>query len=530
MSQPDSAYSARWLSKAPVWVRDAIVKVLTGLVLGLLTALILVTLSTHPFPELQDYGQDLGLRVNVYLQRLGRASSGAAVPMGESAQSYVFVDVDPEFGLDAIEGGPSVAALSTSMQPCAALARAHSARYRIAVDGAAPAASSGATVSLNCAAARPINRHLLAELVQQLSAWQPRVIVLDVLIAHEPGIVTGEENRALVQAVQKRSGTGAHVPIVWAEPAVMAGRLGEHAGQVRAEGQRVLVPDPTLRVYAAIALPTPGNPVRRYPKCVFHTGDAVAVPSLPYQAARLASGTSLAGDPVCTPASMALHDNAPRIVYTLPSSGGHQDDVRGASRAQWAHYRQIYNRCLAAAVWNRAGSACADARTYEGKVVVIGASHPARRDRHYTPLGDMSGSEVVINTIRSFASYPLNKDKTFGETLLTKIQIVAWCSLVWFAYFLVSCKLRRTSAPGGSARVRRALTLLLLFPMTLAAVCMLALQLSFNASGPVPSVDVLIPVLAVAMDVYVEQASKLLHWLEGRLERLLGVPSQPEHH
>ena len=65
----------------------------------------------------------------------------------------------------------------------------------------------------------------------------------------------------------------------------------------------------------------------------------------------------------------------------------------------------------------------------------------------------------------------------------------------------------------------------LAFVVALLAVIAVALYGSFRTFGPAPSLDVLIPVLAIALDEYVEQVSKVLHRVEACVESLLGVSS-----
>ena len=54
----------------------------------------------------------------------------------------------------------------------------------------------------------------------------------------------------------------------------------------------------------------------------------------------------------------------------------------------------------------------------------------------------------------------------------------------------------------------------LVFLIALILVLALAVALSFELDGPVPSMDVLIPVLAIALDVYVEGMKKVIHLSE----------------
>jgi hypothetical protein len=281
-------------------------------------------------------------------------------------------------------------------------------------------------------------------------------------------------------------------------------------------------------------VPAPGQPVRRYPKCLFlEASDATAVPSLPFLAANILRTPGSLPDNLCPqprPADRGTHadaDNVPRIVYTLPPLASHQDDVRSSpARARWALYREIYNRCLATWFWDERGSECGDSRIYKDKVVVVGASNPLRRDRHYTPLGDMAGAEVVINAIESFLVYPDNRDRSFLEILCADMRTVWWSGVIWFGYFLVQGWSHRPR-PGTVTWWRRASRKVLLGLAFLAAfglVCAVTVMDAFHPGGPVPSLDLLIPTLAIGLEVYVEALSGLVHWIEGWGRRLLRVP------
>ena len=61
---------------AVTWITEAVINWLTGLVLGLATAACIVFLSSRVFPELEDFGVDLGMRVDG-----GKRSRYAATPV-----------------------------------------------------------------------------------------------------------------------------------------------------------------------------------------------------------------------------------------------------------------------------------------------------------------------------------------------------------------------------------------------------------------------------------------------------------------
>jgi CHASE2 domain-containing sensor protein len=478
--------------RAPAWVREAIVKTLAGLMLGLVTAAAIVWVSNSAFPGLQAFGEDLGLRLGAAVDRM-RAGVWGRPRTPQQDVSFVFLDVDPQ---------PTPGA---SEDACAALARA--------ARGAGPSGRLPSAAS-SCSSARPVNRYLLAALIEELRKRGARLVVMDIVLAHEPGVISADENEVLHQVLLANRPT---MPVVFAAP--YEATSPSPAGWRVSTALPALIADDVRRgVQAAAAVPAPGQPVRRYPKCLLPTSDGDArIASLPYLAARLLSADSAP----CAP-GRDVGENAPRIVYTLPSMPGHQDDVQDPARARWATYRTVYNRCLASNFWDASGSFCAKAEAYAGKVVVIGVSNPLRRDRHYTPLGDMAGPEVVINAVRSFIDYPEYRDKSLAELLSKKAQIVGWCSLTWLGYFLVRCRLSRPNV-GVRKRVVRAVAVSVAFLTALASAIGVALWTSFEMDRPVPSLDVLVPVLAIAVDEYVEQVSKLVRNVEGMLGSWLGL-------
>lgn len=505
------------LRTLPRWAGQAVSKTVAGMVLGLLTACVLAWLSHGPFPGLQAYGEDLGLRLAVYLDRVGASASGIASRKGDADRhGYIFLDVDPEEGARLDPAAPASA--------CEAYAEA----LRSGSAGTAPA--------LNCSSARPLNRHLLAAIVAGLRERGARLVVLDVVLAEEPGVVDAAEDAALREVLG--AGTDADAPVLFAAPFEVVSVQGDATGEPTvALALRPLVDTDVARgVHAAAALPAPGQPLRRYPKCLARQdGPAGPVPSLPYLAATLlradvdATRACDAGGPRQTDARHAP-GNVPRIVYTLPSMATHEDEGPAPSRAAWAPVRDVYQRCLARHFWDPARSHCGQARAFAGKVVVVGASSALRRDRHYTPLGDMAGPEVVINAVRSFVAYPQLRDRGLGEVLADELGLVLLGGTVWLGYFLFRgwlAEAGRGATPSLPRSIGRVLVVAIAFIVTLVAAAALALVASYRTAGPLPSLDVLVPVLAIAIDEYVELASRLVHRVEGWVDTLLGLRTTP---
>ncbi|MEJ8815200.1 CHASE2 domain-containing protein [Variovorax ureilyticus] len=532
----------------PLWLRHAIVKWITGTALAAMTAIVLVTLGSTVLSDLQEYGQDLGLRLNTLLHRfrtIDELPSDRAGDQGRGGQqgfgtsSYVFLDIDP-----GIEGDANSSSRSAGIETCAALAKADAVRYRLGQRPPEESSANGrSAVFLNCSSARPVNRYMLAELVQKLERFEPRAIVIDILLNRESDVIGSAEDKALADVLGAAPGTRRKVPVIWVDSLVRA-KPRQSPELVRLEGERLLKPAPADGLYAAASLPVPDSTVRRYPKCLTIVPEGTPVESVPWLAAQLAHASD--GRPErCSSAGPAAEDNAPRIVYTLPSLQTHQDDTNAHRREALFQYAPAYNRCLGENFWNPL-SDCSRADTYMGKVVVIGGSNPDRRDRHNTPLGEMSGAEVMVNAMLSFELYPHNHDKSLPQLLVKKIRIVLVCSLLWLAYFCLTAWLRgkcihelkaNRDEPKWKARFRslpgavlRAIPILALHLVTLAAVCLVAVYMSYSTDTAIPALDVLIPVLAIAVDVYVEKAADALHWLEHLVEEVLLPSSARDPH
>jgi len=157
------------------WLRLSIVNTLVGGLLGVVTAAILVIASLVVFPGLAEFDHDLGLRMHMFAdQRLVHRSKG--IERGPQwPVSFVLLDVDPEPAPHMPRsslGPPACAALAQAYAHCAALQSGPATDQNAVTCPASPP-------DLNCSAARPLNRYLLAELIGGLRKTGARLIVLD---------------------------------------------------------------------------------------------------------------------------------------------------------------------------------------------------------------------------------------------------------------------------------------------------------------------------------------------------------------
>jgi CHASE2 domain-containing sensor protein len=483
-----------------------------GVVIGIFTAFTLVVTTTL-FPSLQDYGIDIGLRVTSWLKQLPRDR------IESSSFRYVFLDVDP--------GGTSATSNDTSIGACCSLERREAPKNGVAqyyavtrpsesCAGTAASKSNstetgGRTVepkALHCQSTRPLNRFLIAEVLKTLAVLSDkpivRALVLDVVLAEDSA--TDDEDKELMPAMATWKTSGK--PVIFAADATLSFKETEAVVKLLSDQQK-------YPGELGVALPVADRTVRRYRKCFAKATSAEHIESLPYQVAR-AVNPDLIG---CEgPGSGAIVDDTPRIIFAIPSLDAHADlDSRTAEKSNLlrAIYSPVYVHCLAAHLWDK-NSHCSQPETYQNAIVVIGASNPFRRDRHITPLGEMAGAEVVINAVQSFLLYPMLKEKEFGEKFWSKIWITLACSTVWFFYFFFRREYEQ-GPHGAWPLIKCGIFNTVLYVIVFTAVLIIAVALAYHPKHEPPSLDVLIPVLAIGLELYAEAVI----WIAARIRASL---------
>jgi hypothetical protein len=542
-----NAHSTKHQETSTLWLRQALVKTLVGTLLGLVTAALLVMFSHSLFPGVADFDYDIGLRMHRFSVEHLNFDSLGMTPKKDRPDAYLFLDVDPQHETSS-NANESSGIGSRESSACAALSDEMHDRYALAPSAATQcneAQCPNKPRFLNCSSARPLNRYLLAELVKEVRHRGARLIVLDVLLADDPGVVTAQENSALRDALWSSKEGAAQV--IYARPA-------QFGGQSETSGTNHVIIEPTHTfdaavssageprsvstkgpvVAAAVALPAPGQPLRRYPKC--YQSDIYGedqIPSLPYLASAILMRHEAALSTLCRPSGATegypaeSHDSPPRIHYTLPSIRADQDNTLTENDFRlWSVYRRIYNRCLASNFWSTR-SECSEKATYKDKVVVIGATNPRRQDRHYTPFGDMAGAEVVINAIRSFIVYPLEHEETVEQAILSEAGTVLRCMIVWFGFYCLLGFINRSTHKSMPwvTRFARGAVVFVGFWITLIVV----LGVTFRATYA--SFSILVGVLSIGIEQYVEvMKTWILRPFERMLERLLRLPSDTSEH
>lgn len=513
--------------------KRAAVHALTGLVVGAICVLVMVGLQ-KTFPELADFDHDFGLRLTTW-------SNEAQSPWRplQKTPAYVFVDVDA-----AVDREDKLA----SWAGCNALAARFPDRYFVTRGSAVGGLDSPPVTSrtrLDCSDSRILNRYLLAESVREIRERAARLVVLDVEVEAVSDFLPRPEVDALLRELSRSDA----VPLLFALPATYL-TVGAGSGRMFiTSGPRFDLPGGASAA-GAPAFPSPGQPIRRYPRLVADSAIGGNMrphgnlrPTLPCLAAAVidrpgASPAFGAGDICLEPKG----DEAPRIHFSMPPLQSHVDAAETSVHyGADVLYRQSHERCLLAKLWST-DTQCGRADFFKGKVVVIGASSRIRGDRHPTPLGDMAGAEVIMNAIESFRQEIGGTGTRNANALVWKASALLAGAFVWLCYFLFTGYLdgkwagqRAAAKEGTESAARKRLRLLVLglirftyrSALFLSTVCVVV---AVTILMGVPSFSVILGLLVVGLELYVHLLEVVvLEPLRLSLHRLFGLEVGGRH-
>lgn len=374
---------------------------------------VLVGLAIHLFLVINHYGEAMGSVENMALDRVMRINA-VLDPAPESAlvpPQQTFVDIDEAVWRSRNWGGgepyraPREQLLALTTQ--AFRQGATEVVLDIAVEGAAARAAEAAEDALFAAGVQK----LLDE-----NVIGPRQLLVLVRSARTPlpgtpaGAYMNELREApaidsllargdprLTLAAPAFTYSGDRVLRDWNLFSVLCQR-----GQGGASGSIRVLPSVQLVVMAhrvgvpASSLPGSGGPCTSFP-AVGQTapGDARI-------AARNAQARRAASDSYWQAVAAALPARGIRIGAEAPRDGGVGNRVVYRSGYPFAETDPYFERMTAPVLLQSQPGGMLD-----GRVVVIGQSYEEGGDIHFTPLGTMPGSAVLMNAIDSMARYGL---------------------------------------------------------------------------------------------------------------------------
>jgi hypothetical protein len=437
--------------------------------------------------HLQIVGIDLGLYVESFIQPVGRAEEGTG------KFRYVFLDVDRDACPTLFGNDPA------------------------------------------CARTAPADRRVVAKLVRAARENGALVVVVDIA-AGWPGPVGSDPlAEALTMPVVSPHGlTPVVLPMLF-DFGVQSNDAGGRTGfAVRPLPELSGPPDPGPEAGLYFGLPLGSSGADAL------SGDVIRAYARSIQADAMKAGTgprpfwTLAGIAAC----LAVHrddevhacQNAPTatspewIRFSVPPMLPQPDGDPRAERVRsdWrARYLAASNELA------REGDTFAAGRVLDGAIVIVGSSRD-NRDYHTTPLGPMTGAEIVLNAIRSFLEFPVVGEAGLLLSLFEELPVLFLTAVAFAAFWwLVSYVAEARPAPRRPLR-RAALHVAGFFLVCVVTVVVsFLLVLSAIALQRTSHWDVVSPVLGTALEGGVEGLHVLIVSVEAAIAGALAIVVRP---
>lgn len=504
--------------EANVW-KDAFLATITGFLFSLMVTAVIGLALYFRVPAavaVEQAGIDFGMRW-----------AAAWYPdslKGRSRAGFVFVDVDP--------------------RACASFEPARPRR---------------------CATANPVSATLAAAFVRAAAAGGAAAIVIDV----EPS-PDAAERLILARALEAAPRPLIIVPVPGRPADPLLGSAVDGVGPV-IEYDPDLSPIPgvaranvRLAVFAAAtAGPVEDGRVRSSAALAsvrLPGGTTVALPTAAYLASRVGDPRSLASldctfyrvgcgavaarpglgrsTPIAVgrqiPILFRLHSLA---LAKRASQGGGLRSADMVDRLE-LKYSGTYRHVFASELLEGRGSFTSDRRYYSNgagaSVVILGSSSPSGFDIHQTPLGPMSGAEVMLNAALSFRGFdhlaPEPAEARGAAALAADVASKVWAAvkatpLLFVAWVSIFSILRRGRGRNGFGRALSRVVAVAIFVAIM--ILSIALEMRSNASA-LPArfaegraVDFFTPLMALGLEAYADAGSFILEKLKNVSSRAI---------
>ena len=484
----------------PLWWQEALVATVTGAVLSLLVSFIMTIGSAaglEPFKTMERLGADFGMQW-MWALRLDDA---------QEDRTYIFIDVDTT--------------ACTRFQP-----------------------SLAATAKLqSCLSGRTIPASLIADIIDAAAKSQAAAVILDVA-PYET-----KEEQGLVDAAIGRIGSAKSPYFLLPQ----AGRPG-----IDIDGNNVFNRTPATATHRANSLgplrlvsvqfddgAAGDGLIRRYGRTTTTVGVG-PVPTAPWLAALMMSRTTRAAadcryylrceDVSPTDREMVIAAeqrgaNLPTI-FSLPSLALGASEVSGrpsVERRRWGESEDWfsehlhYKRLVASELLSDGNGHFKSSRFEPGALIVVGSSAPAAVDFHQTPIGSMTGSEVILNAARAFDHQLRAKSEARPALMqvLEKVVAIARGSFFMLLFWLLIHFIRHhTHAHTLGRRLLADGAIALIFAGAIAVALVVELRLEAEhlrqSLAHAQPVDLLTPIFALGLEGYADAVRTMVD----RVERL----------
>ena len=412
-----------------------------------------------------------------------------------------------------------------------------------------------------CAAQETVPVELVDEFLKKANASGAKVVIIDTL-------PTDPIRRSLFYSKLKEAAKGPNGPWIIAPYFSLPKKVeGNHLSEQADLSQFEVEPGSRLRLAASSVTNDPtssDNVIRSYPVLTQispleskpNEPKSKLIPAIPMLAALLSSpDTETVTDADCyfyphagcdghkipkghfaKLIEIGEHDNLnDKIFYTLPSFSLGDPNVTRHGGV----WQSRYNRYMAYDLMAADGSKTFDipSEYFKNGVVILSSSEPWAADHHMTPIGAMSGAEIVLNATRAFKHFSIlgahtdgDQDTEISKEFQERVKSALWGFPIFFLSWLVIFWLHSSELEG------RAHSKMLIFLRTLSVVSVFVIgmvvalcfdlfmavsHMRANATEGVAT-DVLTPVVALGLEGFAEASKVVSRTIENGLESLSG--------
>lgn len=360
------------------------------------------------------------------------------------------------------------------------------------------------TSTLRCRSGLPIPEQIVFPLVKAIVDAGASIVIVDIQLSPD-------QNAAdqTVAALSELNGASIIVPIA-----------------TRPIGERGLVTEriPVLQrrsvhfaAFATVIDDANDGRIRTYPQNVRVedvSGNVKQVPTAPALAASLITGRHLE--------TGGHHPLS--IFYSFPPMTG---NTYAQAFDHAYRFERIFKHIKASQLIREGRIRFPAGRPLEGRTVIVSTSAAQGHDYHLTPVGVMSGAEVIINATRAFAYFPkvIRSYSSMGPMDLVfawkkKLDAVYLPAILLVPFFLLREWFLRRAESERNPWMAAPITLLGWFGILAAT---LTIEISGSVSEAIAgarsgfAVDLITPVLLIGLDVYRE----FIGWIVRSIESLL---------
>jgi hypothetical protein len=216
----------------------------------------------------------------------------------------------------------------------------------------------------------------------------------------------------------------------------------------------------------------------------------------------------------------------PRILFTLPGRATTTPMAREERSPMARLFQNVYSRYASTEAFSSSGALRLPADNLADRVVIIGTSAPTALDWHQSPIGNMTGAEIILNATKAYLEGGTRDEPNPREKLLRELAAACIASLPfllgWLVYFLLRSALKHrtvedifdwTIAP-------------LLFFLMIAGAGLLVTFSALSGLGRAAQggqiVDILTPIAALSLEGFAEGTRRILDVIERGARFLVG--------